>query len=153
MMQVFATFAYTSLLEVVISELKIQGVHEIYAVPLEIQHPEPKFIDSMYYTDGLSFTDTGFIFAFLFATIGASKGFVWEWGPIIWGLIGGGSGFVLGVFASWCLYRFRHGKGKRHIRRGIKGEVILIVTCSAEQVGLVKKLLWEHSAIGVAVTR
>ncbi|CAM3862521.1 hypothetical protein [Marinicrinis lubricantis] len=153
-MQIFATFEYTAFLEVVISELEVKGIRDIYAVPLELRKEHARIMDSMHRADGISFLDKGFIMAFLFATIGASKGFVWYWGPVIWGLIGAGFGFVLGILLNVCLYYlFKHRKIRQQKLKGKKGDVILIVHCEEGQAEMVKDILWSHYAIGLASAR
>ncbi|MDG0809976.1 hypothetical protein [Cohnella rhizosphaerae] len=119
-MQIFATFDYSTFLELAITELESKGAASIYAVPLDLRKEEPRLMDSLHRADGLSFVDKGAVLAFMFATIGASKGFVWAWGPVIWGLIGAGTGFALGVAINGLIYlrtrRKNHAarlKGKR----------------------------------------
>ncbi|TLS51268.1 hypothetical protein FE782_16185 [Paenibacillus antri] len=151
-MQIFATFEYSPLLELAISELKARDVGEIYAVPLALRNEDPRILDTIHRSDGVSYIDKGFILAFLLATIGASKGFVWEWGPVIWGLIGAASGIVLGLAISWCQIAYKRRRTRLRIRKGTKGDVILIVTCDEGQVHVAKDILWDHQAIGLAVT-
>ncbi|MFC5448288.1 hypothetical protein [Paenibacillus aestuarii] len=152
-MQIFATFEYSSLLEIAITELEGKGVKQIYAVPLDLRKKEPRLLDSIHRADGLSFIDKGMILAFVFATIGASKGFVWEWGPVIWGLIGAGFGFVIGVLINWIIYLFKRHKNESEIRKGKKGDVILVVTCDDHQTDVVEDILWDHKALGLARTK
>jgi len=152
-MQVFATFEYSPFLELAISELKVKGITDIYAVPLDLREEEAKVMDTIHHADGMSFVDKGFILAFMFATVGASKGFVWRWGPVIWGIIGAVAGFVLGVLVSWGLYLYKRRKKRARTARGEKGDVILVVNCEQGQAGAVKTILWDHHAKGVAVTR
>ncbi|MFE5320458.1 hypothetical protein ACFQ88_17260 [Paenibacillus sp. NPDC056579] len=97
--------------------------------------------------------DKGMILAFVFSTIGASKGFVWEWGPVIWGLIGGAFGFVIGVILSWIIYLIKREKNQAQIRKGNRGEVILIVQCEDSKVSVVEDILWDHKALGLAITK
>jgi len=153
-MQIFATFEYSGLLEIAVSELKVHGVNDIYAVPLDVRREAPRAIDSLHRADGMSFVDKGFILAFMFATIGASKGFVWAWGPVICGLIGAAFGLLLGLFINWCLYLYKSRKMRIDVATGKrKGDVILIVTCEEGQAEMVKDILWDHAATGLAMTR
>ncbi|MDF2644981.1 MAG: hypothetical protein K0Q73_786 [Paenibacillus sp.] len=86
--------------------------------------------------------------AVIFSVIGASRGFVLEWGPIYWGLIGAVSGFVLGVLIDLYIYKFY--KRKKRVIKGKNSEVILIINCDESQGELVEGVLWEHLALGLA---
>lgn len=152
MIQILATFEYTTLLEIAISELTSQGIKSIYAFPLELRKKEPRLLDSIHRADGLSFIDKGFILAFMFATVGTSKGFVWTWGPVVWGLIGAGTGFLVGVLWSWIVYLCKRHRNQAEVKKGKMGEVILIVTCDEKQASLVEDILWDHRALGLART-
>lgn len=152
-MQIFATFEYSTLLEVAITELEEKGITSIYAVPLDLRKREPRLMDSIHRADGLSFIDKGMVFAFMLATIGASKGFVWKGGPIIWGIAGAVVGLILGVILNWAIYLIKRDKNQLEIKKGKKGEVILVVTCEEHQTSVVEDILWDHKAFGVAITR
>ncbi|GGA29927.1 hypothetical protein [Paenibacillus physcomitrellae] len=152
-MQIFATYEYSSLLEIVITELEQKGITEIYAVPLELRKKEPRLMDSIHRSDGLSFIDKGMIFGFMLSTIGASKGFVWAGGPVVWGLAGAVTGFGLGIVLNWIIYLVKRHKNQNEIRKGKKGDVILIVTCEENQISVVEDILWDHKALGLAKTR
>ncbi|CAG7649133.1 hypothetical protein ACFQI7_26935 [Paenibacillus allorhizosphaerae] len=152
-MQIFATFEYSQFLEIVITELEANGITGIYAVPLDLRKKEPRLLDSIHRADGMSFIDKGMILAFMFATVGASKGFVWTWGPVIWGLIGALVGFLTGVLISGIIYFAKRHRNQSQIKKGRKGEVVLVVTCKEEQASLVADILWDHKAIGLAKTK
>ncbi|RNB85275.1 hypothetical protein EDM59_12790 [Brevibacillus nitrificans] len=150
-MQILATFEYSTLLEIAITELEEKGIKAIYAVPLDLRKKEPRLLDSIHRADELSFIDKGMIFAFMFGTIGASKGFVWQGGPIIWGAAGAILGFLIGVSLSWFIYLLK--RNKNELQKGKKGEVILIVQCEDNQATVVEDILWDHKALGLARTR
>ncbi len=152
-MQIFATFEYSTLLEIAITELEEKGITEIYAVPLDPRKKQPRLLDSIHRSDGLSLVDKGMVLAFMFATIGATKGFVWEWGPVIWGLIGAAAGFVTGVLLNWIIYLLKRHKNERELKKGKTREVILIVTCEENSVSVVEDILWDHQALGLAITK
>lgn len=152
-MQIFATFDYSTLLEIAITELEARGVSSIYAVPLDLRKEEPRLMDSMHRADGLSFIDKGMVLAFMFATIGASKGFVWTWGPVIWGLIGAGTGFLLGIAINGLLYLRARRKNRRDRLKGKRGDVILVVTCDEDKAEIATDILWDHKALGLAKTK
>ena len=139
----------------VISELEHNGIRDIYAVPLEERKTVPRLMDSLHRADGMSFLDKGFILAFMFSTVLASKGFVWKWGPVIWGLIGAGIGFLLGILINWVQYKWKNHRDPNLRIKGPKSqvEVILIVTCEEREADLVEDILWEHLALGVAKTK
>ncbi|MBB3113053.1 hypothetical protein FHS18_005156 [Paenibacillus phyllosphaerae] len=153
MMQILATFEYSTLLEIAITELEEKGITTIYAATLDLRKKEPRLLDNIHRADGLSFMDKGMIFAFMFSTIGASKGFVWQGGPIIWGIAGALLGFVLGVALNWAIYLIKRNKNQLQIKKGKKGEVILIVTCDENQASMVEDILWDHRALGMTSTR
>ncbi|UJF31904.1 hypothetical protein [Paenibacillus hexagrammi] len=152
-MQIFATFEYSAFLEIAITELEEKGITAIYAVPLDLRKKEPRLLDSIHRADGLSFIDKGMIFAFMFGTIGASKGFVWQGGPIIWGIAGAMLGFLIGTALSWIMYLMKRNKRQLQLKKGKKGEVILIVSCEDNQASVVEDILWDHRALGLARTK
>lgn len=147
-MQIFATFEHSINLELAITELEEQGVKDILAVPLNNRTEERKIFDNLHQSDGVSLISKGMILAFLLSTVGASIGFSLDWGAIIWGLIGAGSGFILGFIIDLFVKKVLK-KNQRHLR-GKNSEVILIVECEKEQKENVKSILWNQLALGVA---
>ncbi|MFP3728451.1 hypothetical protein U8V72_25035 [Priestia filamentosa] len=147
-MQIFATFEHSTFLEMVISQLEEKGIQNIFAVPLDSRAEERKLFDTLHRSDGVSLTQTGLFLAVIFSTIGASRGFVLDWGPIYWGLIGAGFGFLLGFLFDLIFQKRRMKKEK--ILKGRVSEVILIVECEESQNEQVEKLLWDNLALGVA---
>lgn len=153
MMQFFATFEYSVFTEILVSELEAKGITDIYAVPLDARKQTPRLMDSLHRSDGVSFLDKPFVFGFLFSTIGASKGFVWTWGPVVWGLIGAAAGMIFGLLISVLMYLLKKRKHRSSRTNQRRGEVILIVTCEDSQSELVEDLLWDHMALGLAKTK
>jgi hypothetical protein len=152
-MQILATFEYSTILEIAITELEAKGITSIYALPLDLRKKEPRLLDTIHRADGMSFIDKGMIFAFLLSTIGASKGFVWPGGPVIWGLAGAFVGFVIGVALSGVIYLIKRNKNQMQIKKGKKSEVILVVTCEDDQASVVEDILWDHKALGMAMAK
>ncbi|MFJ8256639.1 hypothetical protein ACIQ4Z_05080 [Peribacillus asahii] len=146
--QIFATFEHSTYLELAISELEEKGIKNILAVPLNNRKEERKLFDNLHQSDGVSLISKGLILAFLFSTIGITRGFVLEWGPIIWGLIGAGSGFLIGFLID--LFIKKVIKRKQRLLRGKNSEVILIVECEEHQKEHVENILWKRLALGVA---
>jgi hypothetical protein len=147
-MQVFATFDHSIYLELAISKLEEKGFVDIFAVPLDKRTEDATLFDTLHQSDGISLINKGMFLAVIFAVIGASRGFVLEWGPIYWGLIGAGFGFTLGFTIDLILVKLQR-KGQKVIK-GKKTEVILIIECKEEDGEKVEKILWDHLAFGVA---
>ncbi|MBU9722778.1 hypothetical protein KS407_15280 [Bacillus alkalicola] len=147
-MQIFATFEHSNYLELAITELEENGIENIVAIPLKNRTEERKLFDNLHQSDGVSFLSKGLILAFLFSTVGASIGFVLEWGPIVWGLIGAGSGIVLGFAIDFFVKKVV--KRKQRVLRGKNSEVILIVECEQHQKSHVESILWNQLALGVS---
>ncbi len=149
-LQVFSTYEHSSYLELAISALEQTGIDKsnILAVPLNNRTEERKLFDTLHRSDGVSLFDKGAAIGTAFSVIGGSVGFVLEWGPIYWGLIGAASGFILGILIDYFLYKVNH-KRKRLIR-GKTSEVVLVINCQKEQVEKVEKILWDNLALGVA---
>jgi hypothetical protein len=152
-MQLFSTFESNSFLEMAISTLEKNGIkkEDIYALPLCNRSEARKVFDSIHRSDGTSLVDIGIALATAFAVIGASIGFKLEWGPIYWGLISAFIGFVLGF--SIRLYTEVILKKKKRILRGKHSEIILIINCEELQSELVKDILFNHYALGVAAVK
>ncbi len=89
--------------------------------------------------------EVGMAFSTGVAVIGASIGFVLTHGPIIWGLLGAFSGFLLGVSSY---YLFRKLSKKLSPQKGTH-EVLVIIQCEKEQSQVVSELLWKYQALSV----
>ncbi|WBL17543.1 glycine zipper family protein [Sutcliffiella sp. NC1] len=149
-MQVFSTFEHSSYLELAISSLEKSGIkrESILAVPLNSRIEERRLFDTLHRADGVSLFDKGAAIGTAFAVIGASVGFVLEWGPIYWGLIGAATGFIVGFLIDYFIYKVVR---KRHrVIKGKKSEVIIVIECPKEFVEKVEEILWENLALGVA---
>ncbi|MDF1508955.1 hypothetical protein PZE06_12315 [Robertmurraya sp. DFI.2.37] len=147
-MLILATFEHTTYLELAMTELEEYGVKNILAVPLNNRTEERKIFDNLHQSDGVSLISKGMILAFLFSTVGASRGFEMEWGPIIWGLIGAGGGFIIGFIID--LFMKKVMKSKQRLLKGKNSEVVLIVECDQLLKERVENTLWKQLALGVA---
>ncbi|MDY0407113.1 hypothetical protein P5G51_018815 [Virgibacillus sp. 179-BFC.A HS] len=149
-MQIFSTFESTSYLEMAISTLEKEGIKKesIFAVPLDNRTEKRRVFDSLHRSDGISLIDIGAALATAFSVIGASVGFKLKWGPIYWGLIGAGTGLVLGIairlFIELVVKRKRRLLNRKH------SEIILIIDCEESQAEFIENVLWDHFALGVA---
>ena len=127
-MQIYATFEYSTRLEIAITKLEKMGISEIYAVPLDNGPEDSEIFDTIHRSDGKSLLSKGMILAVFFSVIGASRGFKLHWGPIIWGLIGA----AFGLFLAFCIDLYIHSKKPKKIEKALKGktsEVIIIINC------------------------
>jgi hypothetical protein len=149
-MQVFSTFEHSSYLELAITALEKVGVEKgsILAVPLINRVEERRLFDTLHRADGISLFDKGAAIGTAFSVVGASVGFVLEWGPIFWGLIGAATGFILGFIIDYVIFKVVH-KRERALK-GKHAEVVLVVECSEDVASKVEEVLWEHLALGVA---
>ncbi|MFC4100627.1 hypothetical protein [Paenibacillus xanthanilyticus] len=150
MYQVYATFEHSANLELAISSLEKNGVGrtDIFAVPLTNRKLERKLFDTIHHADGVSLISTGAALATAFSVIGASVGFRLAWGPIYWGLIGAGGGFLCGFLIDFFYYKVV--KKRQRLLRGKNSEVILIVECEDGLCDTVERILWHHFALGTA---
>ena len=104
-------------------------------------------MDTIHHSDGVSMIDGGAVLGSAFMVLGVIYGFVLTWGPIIWGLIGLATGFLLGFIIDYFWGKIRHSKNRRKESRG---EVIILVNCGEGQLETVKKVLWGHLALSLA---
>lgn len=149
-MQIFSTFEHSIFLEIAITSLEKIGIKKdrILAIPLNNRIEERKLFDTLHRADGISMFDKGAALATAFSVIGANVGFVLEWGPILWGLIGAFVGFAIGFIINYIIYKVIK-KNKRQLK-GKNSEVILVIDCPKELVDEIENILWEHLALGVA---
>lgn len=149
--QFFSTFQHTHFVELAISKLKENEIDDIYAVPLDNRQVDTKLLDTMHGMDGTSLIDIGLILAMMCGTIGVARGFVLDWGPVVWGLIGAVGGFIIGFVFD--VIKTHHRRKKIRIAKTKLSEVIIIVQCTNEQSQFVEMTLWNNMALGVAKTR
>lgn len=149
-MYLVASFHYCLHTEIAIAKIEELGIkkEQIYAVPLEVRGETRKIFDTIHHSDGMSMFDGGAILGTVCMVLGVIYGFVWEWGPIIWGLIGLGGGFLIGFLLDLLFTRFKHSKQRRNDN---DGELFLMVHCDPHQAEQVKNTLWDNLALGVAV--
>lgn len=145
-MHVVASFEHSNFLELAVTDLEQKGIERnlICAVPLNKMAKERTLFDSLHQADGQSMFDLPSILATIFMTLGVMWGFMWEWGPIIWGLLSFVCGIGLGLAIKYILYRKSLRKDFRY-----NTEVVLIVNCKPEEVEIVETVLFNHLAIGV----
>jgi len=149
-MYVIGTFDFSVYLEKAITNLEMRGIlkDNILVSPIDKRGEERKLFDSIHYSDGVSLLDLGVILGAIFMLFGTIYGFELKWGPVWWGLIGAFVGFWLGFLiklittAKFNKNRMKSGKGS---------EVVVIIECEKEQVGMVKEILWDNYALGASI--
>ncbi|MEA4924685.1 MAG: hypothetical protein VB084_05170 [Syntrophomonadaceae bacterium] len=149
-MYLVASFRYCFHTEIAIAKVEELGIKkgQILAVPLEIKGETRNIFDTLHHSDGASMLDGGAILGTACMVLGVIYGFVLEWGPIIWGLIGLAGGFLTGFLLDLLFTKFKHSQGRRNDQ---DPELFLMVNCEPHQVEPLKKILWDHMALGVAV--
>lgn len=145
-----ASFHYCMHTEIAIAKVEELGIkkEQILVVPLELKGETRNIFDTIHHADGVSMFDGGAILGCVLMVLGVIYGFVWAWGPIIWGLLGLAGGFLIGFLLDIFFSKFRHSRGRR---REKDAELFVIVHCDQQKMEAVKKALWDHLALGVAV--
>ncbi|MDF2545430.1 MAG: rane protein [Anaerosolibacter sp.] len=149
LMYIVATFAYNNYLELAVTAIQMKGVakERILAAPLDKRGEERRLFDNIHYSDGLSLIDLAAVLGTIFMLLGSIYGFVLEWGPILWGLIGLGSGCAVGIIIKLMVTK-KHNKNRSKTLK--ESEVVLIIECEENELEMVKKTLWENHALGVS---
>lgn len=112
-------------------------------------------LDSIHRADGISLFDGAMVLGAIMMELGVIYGFVLEWGPIIWGLIGLLSGAVIGFLLDYFYGSIFGRKKKKTSQNRVKAgernntEVILTICCDNSQYEMVEKVLWDNMAFGV----
>lgn len=145
-MFVIATFENSIYIELAITALEQQGISKelILAAPLDKRKEMRGLFDTIHKSDGFSLFDGPAILGTCLMLLGAIYGYVLEWGPILWGIIGAVSGLLLGLLLKMLLLR----KNKRGSSK-ITSEIVLMVRCEDHKWEQVEKLLWDHFALGL----
>jgi hypothetical protein len=146
-MHVVATFEHSDFLELAITDLEQKGIEKkrICAIPLNKMTKERALFDTLHRADGQSMLDLPAILATIFMTLGVAWGFMWKWGPIIWGLLSFVGGLALGLIIKYLLY-------KNSLRKRVvdsNTEVVLIIDCKPNEIEMLETVLFNHLAIGI----
>ncbi|MCX8130288.1 MAG: hypothetical protein N3I35_09340 [Clostridia bacterium] len=146
-MYIISIFEHSISLEKAVTSIQMKGIakENILAVPMDKRGEERKLFDNIHHSDGLSLLDLPFILGSFFTLICGIYGFIWAWGPIIWGLIGLVAGFGIGLAIKlFTTKRFSNQRTNKKV-----SEVVLIIECKEHQMEIVKDILWAHNAFGV----
>jgi hypothetical protein len=145
-MHVVASFEHSNFLELAITDLLQKGIetNRICAIPLDKMTKERRLFDTLHRADGQSMFDLPAILATIFMTLGVMWGFIWQWGPIVWGLLSFVGGIGLGLAIKYVLYKNSLRKNSCY-----HTEVVLIINCELNEVEIVETVLFNHLAIGI----
>ncbi|NMD69271.1 hypothetical protein HHO41_03150 [Bacillus sp. DNRA2] len=145
-MNVIASFKLNKQLERALAELEQLGIgsSSILALPLET-----KFDRKYHYDKQNMIFESAPIIGMILMLLGTIYGFVLDWGPIFWAIIGLVSGMGLGFLIDSLRI-----KRKDYRNNQIKAdtEVFLMIHCNDNYQALfVKEKLWEHDPVGVTI--
>lgn len=146
-MNIVSTFEHSINIEKAITAIQMKGIakEDILVVPMDKRDEERTLFDSIHQSDGLSLIDFPAILGTIFMILGTIYGFILEWGPILWGLIGLFTGFGIGFAVK--LHTTKKYKDRQKNKKA--PEVVLIIECKENQLEMVKDTLWAHYALGV----
>jgi TM2 domain-containing membrane protein YozV len=146
-MYIFSTFEHSKNLELAITALQMKGIKQenILAVPMDKRGESIALFDSIHGADGVSTLDISALLAAFFGIFGSIYGFILEWGPLFWGLIGIAIGIILGLIIKFFTVKKYNSRQKSMSNT----EVVLIIECLENQTEMVKDMLWSHHALGV----
>ncbi len=146
--EIIATFEHSPFVEMAIHDIETLGVpaKNIVALPLENLESQTFILDSLHRADGRSVLDGAMVSGTIFMVLGTIYGFVWYWGPVIWGLLGLVGGFLLGL-----LIEIAFQKKKLKLFASRKNEVYMQITCHASTKEHLLKILKARQANGYLI--
>ncbi|WP_308634380.1 hypothetical protein [Paenibacillus silvisoli] len=151
-MYLIASFEQTIFLEIALKTLEQQGIRkgQILAVPLDKGPEARRVFDTMHYADGYSLFDVAAVLATCGMLLGAIYGFVLEWGPILWGIIGFIAGAALGLLLKYIFMKKQKVVKKAN---ALTAEVFIMIDCLENQCEWIERVLWDNHALGIAKLR
>lgn len=147
-LQIIATFEHSPFVEMAIHDMESIGIQskDIVALPLENIESDTYIIDSLHRVDGRSVLDGAMVSGTIFMLLGTIYGFIWYWGPVLWGLIGLVGGFFLGLIIELALQ-----KNKVKLIANRKNEIYMQVTCNISMKEHLIKVLKARQANGYLI--
>jgi len=144
-MYLVAAFKQSLDLEMAISDLLHSGINKdnLLTIPMR----DKKSPSSLGHNDELgrnNILDSAAICGTVLMVLGTIYGFIWYWGPIIWGLIGLVAGVALGALLGMCKNR-----SKYLMKRKPAVEVLLMLRCLESQLERFEEILWNRKALVV----
>lgn len=146
-MLIAATFDHSSFVELAVTELEERGIaqEKMLAIPLAQKEKGFAILDTIHRADGVSIMDAAAVFGTIGMVLGTIYGFIWTWGPIIWGLIGLFVGAAVGFAGDYLLIR----RNLSTQRKSKVSELVLMVSCETTQADIVEQILRNNTAFGV----
>ncbi len=146
-MFVIATFENSLSIELAITELQQNDIpnDKILAAPLDKKTDHKQLFDTIHQADGLSLFDLAAIIGTCLMLLGAIYGYILEWGPIIWGIIGAVSGLLIGFLIKMLIIK----KNKR-ATKSFSSEIVLMIRCENHQWHMIENILWKNGALGLS---
>jgi len=147
-MYIISTFDYSIYLELAITSIELNGIKKenIFAIPVEKANNELNLLDTIHHSDSVSLMDLAAILGAICMLFGSIYGFILEWGPIWWGVIGLFVGFSSGIIIKLVFLNKFSSRNKS----SKEPEVVLIIECSASLVDSTITSLWANHALGVS---
>lgn len=149
MVYMISSFEYSLTLELAISDLIQYGIpqEQIKTIPfVKADSRENRTILSHVNNNRFSLFDVCLIMGNIFAVLFCSLGFIWRWGPILWGVLG----FFIGGTIGALIYLFGNGWRKYRKKKKEQTEILIMIKCPLEAKCRVKEILWNHNVLGVA---
>ncbi|WP_426451568.1 hypothetical protein ACP26L_05665 [Paenibacillus sp. S-38] len=152
-MLLVSTFEYSLELEEALAVVEKMGVEksDILSIPMKLYAPDPRQLTFRSEERNARAFEVGMALATAFGVVGASVGFVFTLGPILWGLFYAIVGFGIG-FGGVAFLSHKKQKTARSPGRP-KPEVVVIIQCRQTQSEEIQKVLWEYRAISVGETK
>lgn len=150
-MHVVASFEHSLYLELAITDLEQKGIEQnrICAIPIHTMKREKQLFDNIHRSDGVSMFDVPAILGTILMVFGVLWGFMWEWGPVFWGLIG----FFIGIGIGFAFKYFLYIRNSKNLIKGKVTEVFVVVDCNPAEVKVVEDVFCRHSALGIGVKK
>jgi len=79
--------------------------------------------------------------------LGTIYGFILQWGPIWWGLIGAIGGFIIGLIIK-LVVTTKYARNRSKAEK--EAEVTLIIECLENEIEMIRGILWDNHALGVS---
>jgi hypothetical protein len=147
-MYIIASFEHGVNLELALKEILNKGIlkKHIFCVPLNKRVQTKKFFDTIHRTDGRNTMGLPFFLATSTSLFGTIYGFLWKWGPIIWGGLGFLIGMGLGFAIDFAIFKIRNKSSSKDNLT----EVMVMVYCDETKEKEITDIFWEQGAFGVA---